>query len=596
MSEPEAKKVSIPEVLTVKQFADRADLSVTAIISDLMKNGVLASINETIDFETAQIVGVDLGIEVIKEENETKKSTAIEKTEVANIKDLVLRPPVVAIMGHVDHGKTSLLDRIRAEHVAEGESGGITQHISAYQITLDKTKKKDVRNKTITFIDTPGHAAFSAMREHGSAITDIIVLIVAADDGVMPQTIEVIEEAKSNSVPVIVAINKVDLPGADVMKIKQQLSDHELIPEDWGGKTVMVEISAKSGQGIDDLLEVILLQADLMELKANPKEQAVGVVIEAHMQKGAGPLATILVENGTLNRCDAIAIGSVYGKVRILEDFAGKPIESAGPSTPVRVAGLKSLPGFGDHLVAFSSDREAKNAAVLAETTKPTVNIATAKRINENEEGEKMAYYELKLIIKCDVKGSLEALKKSFNEIVGADYSIKLISEGVGAVSESDVTLAIATGAQVLGFRINVSPSANKMAEKDGIKVKNFQVIYELIDYAKAELAAILPPDVLENELGTGKVLAIFRDDKKGFVAGGILSDGHVTNGDEVKFFQGTSEKYRATISSLRREKSEAKEIDAGTEFGFGLPIGANIAVGDKFTVFKTELKTREIK
>ncbi len=596
MIEINKKTIEIPEVITVKAFAEKAGLPVTAVISDLIKNGVLASINETIDFETASIIGDDLNINVVLEEETKKSQLTAKEDKKTEEKDLVGRPPVVTIMGHVDHGKTSLLDRIREEHVAEGESGGITQHISVYQVTLSHTKNKDIKNKTITFIDTPGHAAFSAMREHGAAITDIVVLIVAANDGVMPQTIEVINQAKSQNVPIIVAINKVDLPDADQMRVKQQLSEYELVPEDWGGKTIMVEISAKTGQGVDDLLEMILLQAEMMDLKANPAEEAIGIVIESHMQKGAGPMAVVLIENGTLKRGEPIAIGSSYGKVRILEDFRSKSIDSAGPSTPVRIAGLKSMPDFGDRLLAFSSEKEARDNAIMSEKNHPSIKIATAKRIsNDNEDGEKNEKKELNLIIKADVAGSLEAIKKSLEEINNNEYGMKIIAEGVGAISDSDVTLAQATNAEVLGFRVNIFGAAKRIAEKENIKTKIFQVIYELIDYSKEELASILPPEIIEEELGHGKILAIFRDDKKGFVTGGAIESGKVAVGDEIKFLQNKNEKYRSKILSLRREKSEVKECESGTECGFSLAPGGNIAVGDTFITFKTITKKREI-
>lgn len=583
-------EITIPEVLTVKDFADRTKLPVTMIIGELMKNGILATINETIDFETAEIIADDLGVKVAKECNTSSYNCP---TQVTESKNLVPRPPVVAIMGHVDHGKTTLLDNIRASHVAAGESGGITQHISAYQVTLSETKNTDLKHKTITFIDTPGHAAFSAMREHGTAITDIIVLIVAANDGVKPQTLEVIEQAKLQHVPLLVAINKVDLPDADVMRTKQQLSEHDLLPEDWGGKTIMVEISGKTGQGVDDLLEMILLQADMMELKADPNEKAVGVVIESHMQKGTGPVGLILIENGSLKVGDPIAIGSVYGKVRILEDFLGNQVKNAGPSFPVRVAGLKSLPNFGDRLLAFDSDQEARDNAIKIQKVGPNLRIATAKKIsNDTEDGKS---FELNIILKCDVKGSLDAVIKSLSEINTSEYSIKIVSDGVGAITESDITLAKATNSEVLGFRVNVLGAARKMADKEEVKIKTFQVIYELVDFAKEELSAILPPEITEEPLGEGKVLGIFRDDKKGFVAGGMIENGKLTVGDEIKFLQGKSDKYRAKILSLRREKSEVKECESGNECGFGLPVGANVSVGDKFIAFKTVSTKRKV-
>ncbi len=590
------KKIELPQIVSVQDFAEIASLPVTKIITELMKSGVLATINETIDFETAAIIGDDLGLEIVlKEEKEEDKRKVVE--EKVEKKNLTPRPPVVTIMGHVDHGKTTLLDNIRRAHVAESESGGITQHITAYQVTLAETKNKNLRNRTITFIDTPGHAAFSAMREHGTVITDIVVLIIAATDGVMPQTVEVINAAKENNVPIIVAINKMDVPDADVMKTKQQLSEYELVAEEWGGKTVMVEISAKTGKGIDDLLEMILLQADLMDIKANPKDEATGIVIESHMQKGAGAMALVLIENGTLRKGDPVAIGSSYGRIRILKDAINKPIEGAGPSFPVNIAGLKSLPDFGDRLLAFSSEKMAKETAFKYRKSDVKIKIATAKKYGaETAEGENgMKKYDFNIVLKSDVHGSLEAIKKLLSDIDSQEATIKIISEGVGSISESDVTLAKATSAYVIGFRVKRLDAAKKIAEKEKVSIQTFDIIYELIDQIKKDIAAILPLKIIEEELGSGEVLAIFRDDRKGFVAGGKIEKGKLSVGDEIKIFQNENEKFRANITSLRREKSEVKECESGSECGFGLPVGANVAVGDTFVAFKTIKKERVI-
>ncbi len=592
----EKRKISIPEVVTVKNFADTAGLPVTRVISELMKNGVLATINQSIDFDTASIIGDDLGVEIELEsvkKNSVKSQAKIEADE----SKFIPRPPVVTIMGHVDHGKTTLLDSIRQSHVVEGESGGITQHISAYQVVLENPKNPEIKNRKITFIDTPGHAAFSAMREHGATITDMVVLIVAANDGVMPQTIEVIESATRQNVPIIVAINKVDLPDADIMKVKQQLTEFGLVAEDWGGKTIMVPVSAKTGQGIDDLLEMILLQADLMELKANPLNRATGVVIESHMEKGAGPSALVLIENGTICQGDLIAIGSAWGRVRILEDFAGRKIKEAGPSFPVRIAGLKSMPTFGDRLLVFDNEKESKDAASKSERFTSTLRIATAKKIGgeKNEGQEKIQKIELRLIIKCDAAGSLEAIKKSFKEIENEEVSVKIISEGVGPISESDVTLAQATNAQVYGFRVKELMAAKKIAETESIAIKTFDVIYKLIDDVKTTLSVLLPPEIIEEETGKLAVLGIFRDDRKGFVLGGRALSGKFGLGDEVKVLQNNNEKYRGKILSVRHEKNEIKECNTGMECGLGLPPFANVAVGDTVVAFKTTRKERVI-
>jgi translation initiation factor IF-2 len=389
----------------------------------------------------------------------------------------------------------------------------------------------------------------------------------------------------------------VDVPDADIMKTKQQLAEYELVPEEWGGKTVMVEISAKTGKGVDDLLELILLRADLMDLRANPEDEATGIVIEAHMQKGTGAIALVLIENGTLIKGNPIAIGSSYGRVRILNDTLNKQIDSAGPSFPVNIAGLKSLPNFGDRLLAFTNEKMAKETAEKYKKSDVKVKIATAKKYGaENAEGEKgKKTYDFNIVLKTDVHGSLEAIKKLLGEINSQEAVIKIISEGVGPISESDVTLAKATKAYVIGFRVRHLDAAKRIAEKENVSIQTFDIIYELIDKIKKDIASILPLEIIEEELGSGEVLGIFRDDRKGFVAGGKVDKGKISVGDEIKIFQNDNEKYRAKIVSLRKEKSEAKECESGSECGFGLPIGANVAVGDKYIAFKTIHKERTV-
>ncbi len=579
---PKAKKKTyLPEVVSVKDFADISGLPVTEIIGQLIKNGVLANINENIDFETAQIVGDDFGLEVLPKDAQTEEFS--EKAQVSDSKTLETRPPVVSIMGHVDHGKTSLLDKIRETHVAAGESGGITQHISAYEIDIPDSEDKS-KKRSITFIDTPGHSAFSAMRSHGASIADIVILIVAADDGVMPQTKEVIEQSKLQNVPIIVAINKTDLPNADVMKIRQQLSEYELIGEDWGGKTTIIEISAKTGIGVDQLLEMILLQADLMDLKADPRVPATGIVIESHIHKGAGALAVILIENGSLKIGDSVAIGPVYGKVRILENWMGQSISVAGPSTPVRVAGLKSLPNFAERLVAFESEKEAKTAAKNFSERNITRRYI-AKSVSKGDSD----IVELNLIVKSDVAGSLEAIKKTLSEISNPGLKIKIISEGVGPVSESDAAMAAATGALILAFRIAISLPAKKIIDKEKIQAIEYQVIYELVDDVKRILEKMLPPIIKENEIGKGKILVEFRNNKKGVVIGFRVDEGEFRVGEMVKVISNSEEIWRGKINSLRREKDQVSSISSGTEAGIGLDAGAKYSVGDKIVAFSIE-------
>lgn len=575
------KKVLLSEIVSVKDFAEISGLPVTEIIGQLIKNGVLANINENIDFETAQIVGDDLGLEILPKDAQAEELS--EKAQVTDSKTLATRPPVVSIMGHVDHGKTSLLDKIRETHVAAGESGGITQHISAYNIEVSDPEDKK-KTRAITFIDTPGHSAFSAMRSHGATIADIVVLIVAADDGVMPQTKEVIESAKAQNVPIIVAINKVDLPDSDIMKIRQQLSEYQLIGEDWGGKTIIVEVSAKTGKNIDQLLEMILLQADSMDLKADPEVPATGIVIESHYHKGAGALAIILIENGTLKLGDAMAIGPVYGKVRILQDWTGENIVLAGPSMPVRVAGLKSLPNFAERLVTFESEKEAKNAAKRF-LERNTTRRYIAKSVSKTDSD----IVELNLIIKSDVAGSLEAIKKSLGEISNPGLKIKIVSDGVGAISESDAAMANATKAVILAFRVSISLPAKKIIDKEKINAVEYQVIYELVDDVKKILEEMLPPIVTEIETGSGEILAEFRNDKKGVVVGFRSNDGEFKTGEMLKIISAGEEIWRGKIESLRREKDQVSSISAGSEAGVGLAAGAKYTIGDKVVAFRIE-------
>ena len=573
-------KVAVAEVVSVKDFADLSALPVTEIISCLIKNGVMANINENIDFETAAIIGDDLGLEVVK--SQIKEGETLEKADIES-KNLRSRPPVISIMGHVDHGKTSLLDKIRQTHIASGESGGITQHISAYDIEIPTPNDKK-NTRSITFIDTPGHLAFSAMRSHGATIADIVVLIVAADDGVMPQTIEVIENAKVQNVPIIVAINKIDLPDSDINKVRQQLAEYELIGEDWGGKTTIVEISAKTGKNIDQLLELLILQADMMELKADPEAMATGIVVESHLHKGTGALAVVLIENGTLHLGDNIAIGPVYGKVRILESFNGKQIESAGPSMPVRVAGLKSLPNFGERLVVFDNNREAKNAAKKF-SERNIIRRYAAKTITKNEKG----LVELNILVKSDVAGSLEAIKKLLKTISHPDLRLKIISEGVGAVSESDASMATATKAIILAFRVAISLSAKKIIEKEKISAFEYQVIYELVDDVKKIIEEMLPPIVKENETGQGKILVEFRNDKKGVVLGFNVLDGEFKKNGMIKILSDKEEIWRGKIITLRREKDQVDHVSAGIEAGIGLEPKAKFQIGDKLVAFEIE-------
>lgn len=556
------KQIEVPAVVSVKDLSDTMGLPVTSVISALMKSGVLANINENIDFLTAQIIGDDLGFEIV-EKRKSDVITQPQKVEITG-KKLTTRPPVVAIMGHVDHGKTSLLDKIRQADVVAGESGGITQHISAFQVEI---KLKKEAKRLITFIDTPGHAAFTTMRTHGTAITDMVVLIVAADDGVMPQTVEVIEQAKANNVPIIVAINKIDKPGADINKAKQQLVEHDLTAEEWGGETIVVEVSAKTGEGIDKLLESIALFADLKNYQADDTEQATGVVIESHMHKGSGPLAIILIENGTLHKGESIVVGKYWGRVRILSDTLDRPLIEAKPSTPVRLAGLNGLPTFGDRLLVVHSEREAKDQAEKHQEHVAS-DFVSAKKIVSSESEEQAKTHDFNLVIKADVKGSQEAIKQSLTAINHPEINLQIVHEGIGAVSESDVNMASTSKALLVAFRVSVMGAAKRLAELEKVMIKSYDVIYDLIDEVKAMMSDILPPELKEVETGRLKVLATFRFDRKITIFGGLIESGELKRNDRIRIIRGTKEVYTGKIEALRSGKDETSEVDSGRECG----------------------------
>lgn len=586
----EKRTIEIPEVISVKDFADVLSLSVTAVISNLIKNGVLANINENIDFETAEIVGDDLGFKVTKKV-EQAGIVRQEKDLITNNKKLTARPPVVAVMGHVDHGKTSLLDKIQETNVVAGESGGITQHISSFQAKI----KLGGKDRLITFIDTPGHAAFTTMRAHGAAITDIVVLIVAADDGVMPQTVEVIEQAKTNNVPVIVAINKIDKSDKDLNRVMQQLADQQLVPEEWGGETITVPVSAKTGEGVNKLLESIALLADLKDYKADPKEKGTGVVIESHIHKGSGPLAIVLVENGSVKKGDPIVIGGIYGKIRILEDAIGGKIESAGPSTPVRIAGLSGLPAFGERLLVVSSEREAKQEA---ETHRRQISqdYVTAKKINQDDSQTALDQVDVNLVIKADVVGSLEALRQSLLKIHHPNLNLKIVHEGIGSVSESDVNIARASKALILAFRVNVLQASKRLAELEKIEVKSFQVIYNLLDQVKEVIIEKLPPKIEEVETGRLKILATFRFEKKRTVFGGLVESGELKRGDNIRILRGEKEIYAGKIEELRSGKDIVQSISSGSECGISVNEMVDVLKDDVVVAYRIDEIKQEIK
>jgi len=581
VSTQEKKVVEAPSVLSVREFAEILRLPITEIIKKLIQNGVMASINESVDFDTMSIIADELGFELkLKKEEEHIHQDVVRD-------HLAPRPPVVTVMGHVDHGKTKLLDAIRHTDIVATESGGITQHIGAYQVTI---KTKEEKSRTITFLDTPGHEAFSAMRAHGANITDVVILVVAANDGVKPQTAEAASHAKEAGVPVVVAINKIDLPEADVERTKRQLSDIGLLPEEWGGTTPMVLVSAKNEENIDELLEMVLLVADLKEMKADATIPASGVVIESHMQAGKGPLATVLVQEGTLRLGEPLIIGQTYGKVRIMENYMGKSITEAGPSTPVQLAGLQSLPDFGDRFEVVANEKIAREL-VATKTIKRKV-LSISQLSQDIKEGK---IKELKIVLKADVAGSLEAIRTSLERISTEEVTINIIHEGVGDISESDVNMAVASQALVIGFRVKANAEVMSLARRETIKISIYDIIYQLLDDLTAALSGLLEPEIVETEIGRLKVLAVFRTTKNKKIIGGKVTSGRLETNAQAKIFRDREEVGVGKIDSLQLEQKKVSEVLENFECGLEIETLTKIEVGDSIECYKHEEITRKL-
>lgn len=583
--------ITLPSVLSVKQLADILEQPVTAVIGKLMGFGVLATINEDIDFDTAAIVADDLGIAV-----EKQAGPAARELVLGDVSQLASRPPIVTIMGHVDHGKTTLLDTIRKTNVAAKEAGGITQHISSYQIEVAPPGGGEKR--IITFLDTPGHSAFEAMRRHGAQITDLVVLVVAADDGIKPQTIEAINHAKAMKVPVMVAINKIDKPEADIERVKGELTEYDLTPEEWGGQTVVMPVSAKTGVGIESLLEVVLLSSDIRNLKANPSSPAVGVVVESHLQPGIGPVATLLVQNGTLRVGDYLAIGDVSGRVRTLTDYRGRKIESAGPSTPVEISGLSGQPRFGEQLVVVESDREGRDSArqyVRAGTAKRATSALGQSASNATrKEGKKSI---LNLILKADTNGSLEAIKDTLATMRNDDVEVRVVGEGVGEVAESDISLAQTAKALVIGFQVRLPATVKTLADREKVSVSLYSVVYELFDAIREVLRELMPIVTAERLTGNLRILARFRDNRKNAVVGGVVEEGQATPKTLFKALRNKDEVARGTVVLVRRGRDEIKTVKTGSECGMELT-GTdleNIQVNDRIQMYKEEQEKKPL-
>ena len=557
------KEITLPEKMTIRELAEKMKMQPAVIVKKLFMEGTMVTVNHEIDFEKAQEIALDYDI-IAEQEEKVDVIEELLKEEEEDPKDLVPRPPVVCVMGHVDHGKTSLLDAIRKTNVTDREAGGITQHIGAYVVSI--------KGQKITFLDTPGHEAFTAMRMRGANATDIAILVVAADDGVMPQTVEAINHAKAAGVEIIVAINKIDKPGANVERVKQELSEYELIPEDWGGSTVFVPVSAKNNEGIDDLLEMILLTSEVLELKANPNRKARGLVIEAELDKGKGPVATILVQKGTLHVGDYIAAGACSGKVRAMMDDKGRRVKEAGPSTPVEILGLSDVPNAGEILVQTDNDKEAKNfaATFVAENKKNLLEETKAKMslddlFNQIQEGN---LKELALVVKADVQGSVEAVKQSLVKLSNEEVAVRVIHGGVGAINESDVMLATASSAIIIGFNVRPDTNAKSMAEQNGVDIRLYRVIYQAIEDVEAAMKGMLEPVYEEKVIGHAEVRQLFKASGVGTIAGSYVLDGTFQRGCKVRISREGNQIFEGNLASLKRFKDDVKEVRSGYECG----------------------------
>ena len=558
-----ARTIEIEDTITVGTLAEKLMLPVTRLIGELMKNGVMVTVNERIDFDTAQIIVSELGLDVSLEKKVASENS-ITNREKRNSRSGSVRPPVVAVMGHVDHGKTSLLDAIRGAQVAKGEAGGITQHISAYQITHS--------GRPITFLDTPGHEAFAAIREHGARLTDIAVIVVAADDGVKPQTIEAIRFARSAGARIIVALNKMDKEGADANRVKQQLAENNLLPEDWGGDTVIVEVSAKTGEGIEGLLDMLLLVADVEDYRAEIDVPAEGLIIESHLEHGRGPIANALVEEGVVRQGQFIVAGTSYAKIRTLEDTSSKQIKEAGPSSPVVISGFKTLPEFGDEFFVVKDERIARErvAQAIAETTPiSTVGMSSSELLRIINRSNELQ--ELNVILKADVQGSLASVTNSIKAMETEEVAVKIVGSGVGTITENDVHLAATTDAIVYGFNVLAPTDIKRLASRDKVKIRIYNVIYELIDDIKAELSKLLAPKIVENTSGSLQVKAIFKTTKSEVICGGEVLNGKLTAPSNAYVVRDGDRIAEVEITNLKRGPQDVKEVVEGEMCGVGL-------------------------
>lgn len=585
------KVLVIADSITVGELAETLNLPVTTLVGELFKNGIVATINQRIDFETATIIVEELGLDVELQKKEA--AAAPERKTHQLTENAVSRPPIVAVMGHVDHGKTTLLDAILETKVTEGEAGGITQHISAYQ-----TERK---GRSITLLDTPGHEAFAALRQHGATLTDVVIIVVAADDGVKPQTVEAIRFAQTANAKIVIAINKMDKETANPQLVKTQLaSEHNLNPEEWGGDTIMVEVSAKTGQNLDKLLDMVLLVADMEELKADVDVPAEGLVIESHMETGRGAVVGLLVQQGELKPGHFLVAGTAYGKVRTLLDFAGKTIKIAGPSTPVTITGFKELPQFGDLFTIVKNEKEARQTAERArierEKMAATTNVTGSdllKLMSQKHETQ-----ELNVIVKADVQGSLTSVIDSLRLVdTGGEITLRIVGSGVGNISESDIRLAEGDTTIIYGFNVELPPAVKRLAMRDKVQVRIFKVIYELLDDARQSMEAMLAPEVVETEIGTLSIKGIFRTLKDEVIAGGEVTSGKAVANVLARVKRGDEQLAEVEVASVQRQQQEAKEVFEGEMCGLSLKTGKKLLLeeGDTLEFFTRELVKRTL-
>ena len=582
-------KIELPASIVIRDLAQKIEKSPIDLIKKLMSNGVMATINQSVDFDTAAIVVAEYGMEAIPE---VVEEAVVETGEVPLWRQMIAgedearltnRPPVITILGHVDHGKTSLLDVIRQTDVAAGEAGGITQHIGAYQV--------EHKGRTITFLDTPGHAAFTQMRARGAQGADIVVLVVAADDGVMPQTREAIAHAKAARVPIIVALNKIDKANANPEHVKQQLAEQELVPDEWGGNTMVIPVSAKQKQGIEDLLEAVLLVADNTSIKANPAGKVIGTVIEAELDKSKGVMATLLVQNGTLESGTIVVAGTAHGRLRALSDYKGKPVKKAGPSTPVAVMGLSDVPSAGDIFEVVDSEKEAR--LIVAERQALAKSQAQTKKkvsledlFSSVQAGEAK---ELNLIVKADVQGSLDPIVSELNKLGEGEIGIKVLYAETGNIGDNDVMLASASNAIMIGFNVQVDVSARRMAEKEGVDIRLYEIIYRMTEDIEKALNGMLEPETKEQIIGRAQVLAVFSASKFGKVAGCRVTEGELRRNAKVRLYRGADIVYEGDMGSLRHEKDDVREVRQGYECGVGFKSFNDIQVGDQIVCYTVE-------